>query len=108
MRPPPTWRRSGISAPAPFTDGASGASGPVPRRRTSGADSSDRPRDRLGRLPPAAEASRRPLIQGFVEFLRLNSVSQEPALVRQTGEWLARAMGARASGLGWARRGGNP
>jgi acetylornithine deacetylase/succinyl-diaminopimelate desuccinylase-like protein len=38
---------------------------------------------------------RRPIVEGFVEFLRLNSVSQEPAKVRRTGEWLAAQMRER-------------
>ena len=38
---------------------------------------------------------RRSIVEGFVEFLRLNSVSQEPEKVRVTGEWLAALMRER-------------
>ena len=34
-------------------------------------------------------ARRRAIVERFVEFLRLESVSQEPEKVRATGEWLA-------------------
>lgn len=51
---------------------------------------------------------RRPIVEGLVEFLRLNSVSQEPEKVRGTGEWLAAAL--RAQGLDGRilETGGNP
>jgi len=51
---------------------------------------------------------RRAMVEEFVTFLRLNSVSQEPAKVRQTGEWLAARM--RAQGLEGRvlETGGNP
>ena len=35
---------------------------------------------------------RRAMVESFVEFLRLPSVSQEPEKVRATGEWLAAAL----------------
>src|SRR6266571_4742628 len=41
---------------------------------------------------------RRAMVESFVEFLRLPSVSQEPEKVRATGEWLASAMRARRLG----------
>src|SRR5262249_62069364 len=53
-------------------------------------------------------ARRRAFVDGFVEFLRLESVSQAPAKVRATGEWLAatlRARGLEGRGLG---AGGHP
>ena len=37
---------------------------------------------------------RRAIVESFADFLRLNSVSQEPEKVRATGEWLAAAMRA--------------
>lgn len=51
---------------------------------------------------------RRPIVDGFVEFLRLNSVSQEPDQVRRTGEWLAAAMRARGLDGRVLETGGNP
>ena len=48
------------------------------------------------RRPPRLLVSRRrAMVEIFVEFLRLESVSQEPEKVRATGEWLASAMRAR-------------
>ena len=41
---------------------------------------------------------RRAIVESFVDFLRLNSVSQEPDKVRVTGEWLAAQCGARPRG----------
>src|SRR5262245_46007534 len=38
---------------------------------------------------------RRAIVEGFVDFLRRESVSQAPAKVRATGEWLASALTAR-------------
>ena len=38
---------------------------------------------------------RRAIVEGLVEFVRLNSVSQEPAKVRVTGEWLTAVLRAR-------------
>jgi acetylornithine deacetylase/succinyl-diaminopimelate desuccinylase-like protein len=51
---------------------------------------------------------RRPMVEGFAEFLRLNSVSQEPAKVRATGEWLAAALRARGLEGRVLETGGNP
>ncbi len=51
---------------------------------------------------------RRSVVEGFVDFLRLNSVSQEPEKVRATGEWLASAMQARGLAGRVLETGGNP
>ena len=51
---------------------------------------------------------RRAIVLGFVDFLRLNSVSQEPDRVRATGEWLAAALRARGLGGRVLETGGNP
>src|SRR5712691_5546751 len=51
---------------------------------------------------------RRAIVESFVEFLRLPSVSQEPEKVRATGEWLASAMRARGLGGRVLETGGNP
>jgi acetylornithine deacetylase/succinyl-diaminopimelate desuccinylase-like protein len=53
-------------------------------------------------------ARRRAIVEGFVDFLRLNSVSQEPEKVRATGEWLAAAMRARGLDGRILETGGNP
>ena len=51
---------------------------------------------------------RRAIVESFVDFLRLNSVSQEPDKVRVTGEWLAAALRARGLGGRVLETGGNP
>src|SRR5215470_12115910 len=51
---------------------------------------------------------RRAIVESFGEFLRLNSVSQEPDKVRATGEWLAAAMRARGLAGRVLETGGNP
>lgn len=51
---------------------------------------------------------RRSIVEGFCDFLRHNSVSQEPAKVRVTGEWLAAAMRARGLDGRVLETGGNP
>ena len=51
---------------------------------------------------------RRPIVESFVDFLRLNSVSQEPDKVRATGEWLAAALRARGLEGRILETGGNP
>ncbi len=51
---------------------------------------------------------RRAIVESFADFLRLNSVSQEQALVRATGEWLAAAMRARGLDGRVLETGGNP
>lgn len=51
---------------------------------------------------------RRAIVESFIEFLRLESVSQEPAKVRTTGEWLAAATRARGLDGRVLETGGNP
>jgi len=51
---------------------------------------------------------RRTIVESFADFLRLNSVSQQPDMVRATGEWLAAAMRARGLGGRVLETGGNP
>ena len=51
---------------------------------------------------------RRTIVEGFVEFLRLNSVSQEPENVRVTGEWLAKLMRERGLDGRVMETGGGP
>jgi len=53
-------------------------------------------------------ARRRTIVESFVEFLRLESVSQEPAKVRVTGDWLAAALRARNLDGRVLETGGNP
>ncbi|HSF04234.1 MAG TPA: M20/M25/M40 family metallo-hydrolase [Methylomirabilota bacterium] len=56
----------------------------------------------------ALASRRRAMVEGLVEFLRLNSVSQEPARVRATGEWLAQALRSRGLQGRVLETGGNP
>ena len=51
---------------------------------------------------------RRAIVDSFIEFLRLESVSQEPAKVRVTGEWLAAQLRARGLDGRVLETGGNP
>src|SRR5262245_6067418 len=51
---------------------------------------------------------RRAIVESFLEFLRLESVSQEPEKVRVTGEWLAAQMRARGLATEILETGGNP
>src|SRR5215831_1974745 len=51
---------------------------------------------------------RRSMVESFVEFLRLNSVSQEAEKVRATGQWLAAVLRARGLGGRVLETGGNP
>src|SRR5688572_13110483 len=51
---------------------------------------------------------RRAIVESFVEFLRLESVSQVPAKVRVTGVWLAAALRARGLDGRVLETGGNP
>src|SRR5215831_7591915 len=51
---------------------------------------------------------RRAFVEGFVQFLRLESVSQAPAKVRAAGEWLAATLRARGLEGRMLETGGNP
>src|SRR5215470_12671026 len=51
---------------------------------------------------------RREIVEGFVEFVRLNSVSQNPAGVRDTARWLTAALGKRGLDSRVMDTGGNP
>jgi acetylornithine deacetylase/succinyl-diaminopimelate desuccinylase-like protein len=51
---------------------------------------------------------RRAIVEGLVEFVRWNSVSQNPAGVRDTGRWLASALRARGLDGRIVETGGNP
>ena len=51
---------------------------------------------------------RRAIVESFVEFLRRESVSQEPERVRATGEWLAAEMNKRKLNARVMETGGNP
>ena len=51
---------------------------------------------------------RREIVESFVEFLRLESVSQEPEKVRTTGEWLAAQLTKRGLAGRVLETGGNP
>ena len=54
------------------------------------------------------QARRRSIVQGLVELVRRNSVSQEPERVRATGEWLAEQMRARGLEVAILDTRGNP
>jgi acetylornithine deacetylase/succinyl-diaminopimelate desuccinylase-like protein len=56
----------------------------------------------------AVIARRREIVEGFVGFLRLDTVSQEPERVRAGAEWLAAALRARAMDARVLETGGNP
>jgi len=51
---------------------------------------------------------RRAIVDSFVDFLRQESVSQEPERVRATGAWLAAEMNKRGLGARVMETGGNP
>jgi acetylornithine deacetylase/succinyl-diaminopimelate desuccinylase-like protein len=51
---------------------------------------------------------RRAMVGSFIEFLRLNSVSQEAERVRMTGQWLAATLRARGLEGRLLETGGNP
>ncbi|MBM3217220.1 MAG: M20/M25/M40 family metallo-hydrolase [Candidatus Rokubacteria bacterium] len=53
-------------------------------------------------------ARRRAIVESFGELVRLESVSQEPAKVRATGEWLANELRARKLDGRVLETGGNP
>ena len=61
--------------------------------------------DRLDRLV-AAERER--IVRGLIDFLRLNTVSQEPERVRAGGEWLLEAMRSRGLEARMLETEGNP
>jgi acetylornithine deacetylase/succinyl-diaminopimelate desuccinylase-like protein len=56
----------------------------------------------------ALASRRRAIVEGFGEFLRLESVSQAPAKVRVAGEWLAELLRARGLDGRVLETGGNP
>jgi acetylornithine deacetylase/succinyl-diaminopimelate desuccinylase-like protein len=56
----------------------------------------------------ALAARRRAAVESFVEFLRLESVSQAPAKVRVAGEWLAATLRSRGLDGRVLETGGNP
>lgn len=56
----------------------------------------------------ALDSRRRKIIEGFADFLRVDTVSQEPVRVRAGAEWLARAMQARGIEAQIMETGGNP
>ena len=56
----------------------------------------------------ALASRRRATVESFVEFLRLESVSQAPVKVRATGEWLAATLRARGLDGRVLETGGNP
>src|SRR5947208_12079839 len=51
---------------------------------------------------------RRTIVDGLVEFVRLNSVSQNPAGVRETARWLAAALAKRGLDSRVLETAGNP
>ncbi|MGH7421740.1 MAG: M20/M25/M40 family metallo-hydrolase [Candidatus Rokuibacteriota bacterium] len=59
-------------------------------------------------LERAITARRRPIMEGLAEFLRQDTVSQNPDGVRAGGEWLTRAMKARGLAARVMETGGNP
>jgi acetylornithine deacetylase/succinyl-diaminopimelate desuccinylase-like protein len=56
----------------------------------------------------ALASRRRAIVDGVIDFVRLNSVSQEPDNVRRAGEWLATVMRARGLAPRVMETGGNP
>jgi acetylornithine deacetylase/succinyl-diaminopimelate desuccinylase-like protein len=60
------------------------------------------------RLDVTLFARRREIVDGFIPFLRLDSVSQQPDRVRATGEWLVKAMEASGLEARVLETGGNP
>ena len=59
-------------------------------------------------LERAIVAHRRAIMEGLTGFLRLDTVSQNPAGVRAGGEWLVQAMKARGLDADLMETGGNP
>jgi acetylornithine deacetylase/succinyl-diaminopimelate desuccinylase-like protein len=56
----------------------------------------------------ALGARRREILERFIPFLRVDTVSQEPARVRIGADWLAAAMRARGLAVRVVETGGNP
>jgi acetylornithine deacetylase/succinyl-diaminopimelate desuccinylase-like protein len=63
--------------------------------------------DREG-LARAIEARRRPILEGLAQFLRQDTVSQQPERVRAGARWLGAAMRARGIEAQVLETGGNP
>ncbi len=61
-----------------------------------------------GGFERAIAARRRPIMEGLARFLRLDTVSQNPAGVRAGAEWLVHAMQARGLTAQVMETGGNP
>ena len=59
-------------------------------------------------LRQAVTARRRPILEGLAEFLRLDTVSQNPEGVRAGAAWLVRAMQTRGLDARVMETGGNP
>ena len=59
-------------------------------------------------LDQVVTEKRAEITRGFIDFLRLNTVSQEPEHVRAGGEWLVRAMRSRGLEARLIDTGGNP
>src|ERR1700730_6197508 len=59
-------------------------------------------------LGHAVTTRHRPIMEGLAEFLRLDTVSQNPDRVRAGAEWLSRAMRARGLEARVLETGGNP
>lgn len=59
-------------------------------------------------LARAIASRRRPIVLGLADFVRLNTVSQNPEGVRAGGGWLTRAMRARGLHAEILETGGNP
>ena len=56
----------------------------------------------------ALRARRRPILERFTDFLRIDTVSQHPARVRAGAQWLAAAMAARGLDARVLETDGNP
>src|SRR5262249_61048826 len=55
----------------------------------------DKPMTDWNGLDQLVARERRQIVASFIDFLRLNTVSQEPEHVRRGGEWLLAAMRSR-------------
>ena len=80
-----------------------GRPGPPPLAAPTLADPVDWPAFDL-----ALRARRRPILERFTEFLRVDTVSQQPERVRAGAGWLADAMHARGFDARVLETGGNP